>query len=73
MAKNTRPTRVPDASNVARTPGVFDQLADAFGLGFTVTSGAACEVYSTFEMICPLCHVVVPAKTRHRCGIVKEG
>jgi hypothetical protein len=29
---------------------------------------SSCDVYATAEMTCPLCGILVPAKTLHRCG-----
>lgn len=26
-----------------------------------------CELFSTFEMVCPLCNVTVPPNTVHEC------
>jgi hypothetical protein len=28
---------------------------------------ANCELFATFAMICPLCRVMIPAGTPHRC------
>jgi hypothetical protein len=32
------------------------------------TSAATCSVFCSWQaMVCPLCHVTVPANTRHTC------
>lgn len=32
----------------------------------------SCQFISSFEMTCPLCAAVVPAKTPHRCEVTDE-
>jgi hypothetical protein len=31
-----------------------------------------CQLFATFEMKCPRCGVIVPAKTEHRCGTERQ-
>lgn len=31
------------------------------------TSYASCTIYSSWPMVCPLCHDAIPANTEHTC------
>lgn len=37
-----------------------------------LVSGGTCELFSTHAMVCPLCRTLVPAKTAHKCEVLKD-